>query len=202
MTDRTSAHARTWTQAPRSKYARSTRHARSTTRGRLLAVCAALTLLVAVIAPAPAETSASWSDSEHASATLTAMTVPAPHITECTASYVVLLGSTIKIMWKPGPGATYGKDDVSALGSPNIAGLIDGTGLLSGESTSGPDGNGVYTTTLSKGVLSDLLNLGQTFYVGVQATDPQSGWTSHVSYAEATVPILIGNGTCTVAQNG
>lgn len=172
-----------------------------TLRRRLVVAAVALLTLIALVAPIPEPTDASWGDDERASAELTSMTVAPPHITGCTASYVVLLGSTIKITWEPGPGATYGKGDVEALGSENVAGLIDGTGLLSGADVE-DNGDGTYTTTLESGLLSDLLKLGQTFYVGLQATDPASEWTSEPAYAQATVPILLGTGTCDVVENG
>ncbi|QPZ37512.1 hypothetical protein [Paramicrobacterium chengjingii] len=168
-------------------------------RGKVLALLSAILVALTLLMPAPEQTEASWTDGELAGATLVATTVPAPHITSCTASNVLLLGPRIILTWTV-PNNAYAGSDIEVYGNKDVAGLLNGIGLLSGASTTGPS-NGVYTTTYSGGLLGSLLG-SSAFYVGMEGVAPASGWKSKLSYVTATIPALLGSGTCSVTVNG
>lgn len=155
---------------------------------RLLAAAGVLAALLALAVSPPRPTDASWVDNERSTASFAAYTVPKPTITGCTASNV--LGSaSLKITWKynsttPTPSASFW------FSSTSLVNLV----LLPGStSTTGPVAN-EYTTTFSSGLLTGLL--GGPVYLGVAAT--QFGWQSQISSATATVPAVIGAGSCVI----
>lgn len=164
---------------------------------RRLAAAAAVTLALLLGASGPGRAEAAWSDSEHVSSVaMTALTVPAPVLDTCVASSVLVslsLTPRVVVTWHypsgpyDGTNARYYNSDSGILGLSLIA-------LGSGVTTTGPV-SGTYTSTFQGNLLSGLL--GGSADVGI-ATAHASGWTSLISSAHATFPLLIGAGTCTI----
>lgn len=155
---------------------------------RALVGMAVLAVAVALMVSPPRPTLASWVDTEQSTGSFAAYTVPKPTITGCTASNI-LGAASLKITWKynsttPAPSATFWFSSSSLLTLTLLPGSTTTTGPVSGE----------YTTTFSSGLLTGLL--GGPVYLGVAAN--QYGWQSQVSSATATVPALIGTGTCVI----
>jgi hypothetical protein len=152
-----------------------------------LAAAAALALLALPARP----TEAAWSDTEAGLGTISAATIPAPTAlaTACTASNV--LGSArISITWQLPAGYAIGEAAYKAGTNPL---LLEVVLLGSTLTTTGPSG-GSYTTTYTGGLLNAAL--GGTGYLSVSMQ--RSGWTSSQRLVTATLPALIGTGTCTV----
>ncbi|MCV9996613.1 hypothetical protein OIU93_20400 [Paeniglutamicibacter sp. ZC-3] len=164
-------------------------------RPNRLRLCAAIVMCAGLLlsSVSPAATTAAWKNAEHSSADFSALVVPAPIIDSCTAEIGIAgvnLKPRITLIWHyPSTeyalnDAQYWYGDVPAIGSLPVLGP-----LLYGEevSTTGTD-PGPYTSTFEGGLLTDLL--GGTTDVGVSATH-ESGWSSKVSTARATFPLLL-----------
>lgn len=152
-----------------------------------LAAVVALGLLTLPVRP----TEAAWSDAEAGLGTISAATIPAPTAlaTACTASNV--LGSArISITWQLPAGYAVGEAVYKAGTNPL---LLEVVLLGSALTTTGPSG-GSYTTTYTGGLLNAAL--GGTGYLSVSMQ--RSGWTSSQRLVTASLPALIGTGTCTV----
>ncbi|GAA2464577.1 hypothetical protein [Agromyces soli] len=151
---------------------------------------AAVVVLALMTFPAR-PTEAAWSDAEAGIGTVSAATIPAPTAlaTACTASNV--LGSArISITWQLPAGYAVGEAVYKAGTNPL---LLEVVLLGSTLTTTGPSG-GSYTTTYTGGLLNAAL--GGTGYLSVSMQ--RSGWTSSQRLVTASLPALIGTGTCTV----
>jgi len=152
-----------------------------------LVAAATLTLLAVPVR----STEAAWSDTEAGTGTISAATIPAPTAlaTACTASNV--LGSArISITWQLPAGYAIGEAVYKAGTNPL---LLEVVLLGSTLTTTGPSG-GSYTTTYTGGLLNAAL--GGTGYLSVSVQ--RAGWTSAQRLVTASLPALIGTGTCTV----
>jgi signal peptidase I len=159
-----------------------------------IAVIAGLVALAVPLAPPPTETLAAWTDPVTASAPFTSRVVPAPTITGCSAANVLLVGGRVTITWTLPTG--YTTSDIAYLLSSNgQASGVQVVPLSSSVATTGPATGGVYTTTFQGALLSNLL--GGQIVVGLRTVDASS-WTSADRIARATVPALVGPGSCTV----
>ncbi|MBV1777833.1 hypothetical protein KRR55_01755 [Paeniglutamicibacter sp. ABSL32-1] len=161
--------------------------------GAAAAMCAGL--LVALVPPAA--TTAAWTDAEHSSAGFAALVVPAPVIDSCTAESVLVnlsLRPRVILTWHyPSVGYTRaGAQYWSGTSVANLAQVSEGNGL----STTGAD-PGPYTSTFQGGLLAGLL--GGTAHVGISAGHA-SGWSSKISTARATFPLLVGSGSCVITN--
>lgn len=162
-------------------------------RARALAATLAAAAALAALTTIPVRsTDAAWTEPEAGRGTLGALSLPPPAISSCTARNVLVLGAEITIIWTPAAGYTSGESEFVAGSSPDLGSAL---GLLSGVSTTG---TGPYTTKFSAGALSGLL--GGTIYVGVRTTRDYGStvWRSTTPTATATIPALVGTGTCTV----
>lgn len=156
---------------------------------RVVVGLAALAVAAALLVSPPLPTLASWVDAENSTGNFAAYTVPKPTITACTASNVLGSGS-ITIKWKynstaPTPSSTF-------WFSPSSLGTLV---LLPGSTTTTGPVAGEYTTSFASGLLTGLL--GGQAYVGVAAN--QYGWGSQIAGATATLPAVIGSGSCVIA---
>ncbi|MFD6053651.1 hypothetical protein [Agromyces sp. NPDC060279] len=159
-------------------------------RSRAAVGLAAVAVLALLAFPAR-PTEAAWSDAEAGIGTVTAATIPAPTAlaTACTSSNV--LGSArISITWQLPAGYAIGEAVYKAGTNPL---LLEVVLLGSTLTTTGPSG-GSYTTTYTGGLLNAAL--GGTGYLSVSMQ--RSGWTSAQRLVTASLPALIGTGTCTV----
>jgi hypothetical protein len=156
---------------------------------RALVGLAVLALAAALLVSPPRPTLASWADTEKATGSFAAYTVPKPTITSCSSSNVLGSGN-ITIKWKynstsPTPTSTFWFSSSSLITLVLLPGSTTTTGPIAGE----------YTTSFSSGLLTGLL--GGPAYVGVAAN--QYGWGSQIAGATATLPAVIGSGTCVIA---
>lgn len=158
------------------------------------ALIAALVAVSASLAPQPTETLAAWTDPVSASAPFSARAIPAPTLTGCTAANVLLVGGRVTISWTLPAGYTT-SDIVYLLASSGQASGVQTVPLSSSVATTGPATGGVYTTTFQGALLSNLL--GGQVMVGVRTLDASS-WVSADRLARATLPALVGTGTCTI----
>ncbi|MDJ0338429.1 hypothetical protein [Cryobacterium sp. PH31-O1] len=137
-------------------------------------------------------------NSKVAASTVTAIVVPAPVIDTCTASSVLVslsLVPRVVLTWHYPTGGYVATNARYYNSNSGIAGLTL-VSLGSGVSTTGPV-TGTYTSTFTGSLLGGLL--GGSGDVGV-ATAHSSGWRSLISSAHATFPLLVGTGTCTIAN--
>lgn len=158
------------------------------------ALIVALVAVSASLAPAPTETLAAWTDPVSTSAPFSARAIPAPTLTGCTAANVLLAGGRVTISWTLPTGYTT-SDIVYLLASSGQASGVQTVPLSSSVATTGPATGGVYTTTFQGALLSNLL--GGQVMVGVRTLDASS-WVSADRLARATLPALVGTGTCTI----
>ncbi|SKC52427.1 hypothetical protein [Okibacterium fritillariae] len=98
------------------------------------------------------------------------------------------------ISWTLPAGYTT-SDIVYLLASSGQASGVQTVPLSSSVATTGPATGGVYTTTFQGALLSNLL--GGQVMVGVRTLDASS-WVSADRLARATLPALVGTGTCTI----
>lgn len=167
-----------------------------TVRIRLAGVVLIAGLLGIATVPPPQLTDASYVDPEYASGSaVTAIRLVPPQLTAVTTCHSALLGGTVMaVTWKwTGQIAPY----TGFTAAANTEWQIAGTAWQS-VPTTGPDANGVYTTTFTKTLLSGLLGglLGETFS-SIVRTKAWTGWVSPtVSTLTYTKPILT-NPTCT-----
>jgi hypothetical protein len=181
-------------------------HARR--RRPVVLVALALVSLVCIgrtIVPTP--TDAAWTATNVARATLSAATVLPPSVSGCSGT---ALSTTVRIDWSLPTSGGYTAADI-AFGV-NSSGLGTLTELLGGTTSATTEqDNGVYTTTLSSGLLSGIVQslLGETIYISLWTMyKPSSGisstWVSKpVGYA-VTYPLVLGlvGGTCSAAMTG
>jgi hypothetical protein len=156
---------------------------------RALVGIAVLAVAAALLVSPPSPTLASWTDTENSTGSFSAYTVPPPTITGCTSSNVLGSGN-ITIKWKynstlPTPSSTFWFSTSSVITLALLPGSTTTTGPVAGE----------YTTSFSSGLLAGLL--GGPAYVGVAAN--QFGWGSRIASATATLPAVIGPGSCAIA---
>ena len=155
----------------------------------LVALAAVLAVVVTLLVAPPGDTEASWVDREQSRGSFAAYSVPKPTITACTSSNVLGSGN-VTIKWRynstsPTPTPSFWFSTTSAITVILLSGSTTTTGPVSGE----------YTTSFSSGLLTGLL--GGNAYVGVAAS--QYGWQSPIATATASLPAVIGTGTCTIA---
>jgi hypothetical protein len=163
-------------------------------RTRAIALAVALAGTLAAVGAVPAEpTEAAWSGGQSGAASVAALTVPPPTLSSCTARNVLVLGAEIAVVWTPAAGYAATEAEFVTGSSPDLGSAL---GLLSGVTTTGTGPS--YTTTFSAGALSGLL--GGTIYVGVRTARNYGAvtWRSTTPTATATVPAVIGTGTCSV----
>ncbi|MGX5696665.1 hypothetical protein ACWKWP_10755 [Agromyces soli] len=161
-------------------------------RPRAAALVVALAGVLAALTAVPAEpTEAAWSRAETGAGAVSALTVPPPTLSACTARNVLILGAEITVTWTPAAGYASNEAEFVAGSSPDLGSAL---GLLSGVTTTGT--TAPYTTTFSAGALSGLL--GGTIYVGVRTARNYGStiWRSVTPTATATVPAVVGTGTC------
>ncbi|EMY34302.1 hypothetical protein D477_010381 [Arthrobacter crystallopoietes BAB-32] len=167
------------------------RRTREHVKLKLLALAAALALCGMV--PGPAATEAFWTDRENATASFTALVIPAPAITACEASSVLVSGKLVPkvvLTWQLPAGyqLEHVKYWYSDSGLLNLGLLTSGNGYT----TTGPTA-GTYTTTFDGGLLGGLLN--GSAIVGLSVAGPHS-WESDVASREATFPLVVGTNPC------
>ncbi|MEO8094390.1 MAG: hypothetical protein ABI632_05570 [Pseudolysinimonas sp.] len=159
---------------------------------RVLVGLGIIALGVALFVAPPAQTLASWSDAEVGTGSYSA-SLAKPAILTCTSKNVFLVGGEVTITWSypttiaasPAPTPAYFFSSV---------GLLNLTTLLGTQVTTTGPVSGVYTTKFGSTLLSGLL--GGTAYVGVGTV--QGTWASTAATATATIPALVGTGTCTI----
>lgn len=163
---------------------------------RIRALIAGLALVVLVLGLSGVRsTMAGWTDSEEASGSFSAATVPAPVLTnKCQyRSGVVDLGARVRIFWKLPAG--YQLDDIVVEASTSGLGsvLAPITGFyLSPNTTS--NGGGKHTTDVPTGLLGGLLGTGDELEIAFFAKH-ESGWRSKPA-AIASNAGLLGSGNC------
>lgn len=164
-----------------------------------VAVLATLALGMILLGPGLPRTDASYTDPEYAGASgVKAIRLVPPQIAAVTTCRSALLGgTTMAVTWKwTAQTAPYSGFTAAADTEWQIAGTA-----WQSVPTTGPDANGVYTTTFSSSLLSGLLGglLGETFTSNVR-TKAWTGWVSPtVSTLTYTKPIL-NSPTCTFAN--
>jgi hypothetical protein len=169
--------------------------ARRTLTG-VLSVLGVLLLGLVLFAPPVQKTDASFTDPEFAGGSgITAVRLVPPQITGVSTCRSALLGGNIMVVtWKwTAQTAPYSGFTAAADTEWQIAGTA-----WQAVPTTGPDVNGVYTTTFSSSLLSGLLGglLGESFNSNVR-TKAWTGWVSpNVSTLTYTKPIL-NTPTCT-----
>lgn len=169
--------------------------ARRTATG-VLAVLGVVLLGLTLFAPPLQRTDASYTDPEFAGGSgIHAVRLVPPQITGVSTCRSALLGGNIMVVtWKwTAQTAPYSGFTAAADTEWQIAGTA-----WQAVPTTGPDVNGVYTTTFTSSLLSGLLGglLGETFSSNVR-TKAWTGWVSPtVSTLTYTKPIL-STPTCT-----
>ena len=170
-------------------------------KGGLRAILAGL-LLVGLVVPAstaiaPEWTEATWSDAEHATGTLAAITVPAPIATaQCLAQPGLLgLAPSVTIYWRVPtgyPGYTAADAELRD-GGDTLLGTIGQ--LLLGKKIENTGTPAAYVTKIDTGILGGLLSGKWTYKIRLTKGD----WYSSDLTVVATVPALgLGSPTCTV----
>lgn len=150
-------------------------------------IAAVLAVLVFATVARPTPTDASWTHTENANSSFSAITVPAPDFVSCTSSATQMI-----ITWK------WDSNPSGALGASNLDFTVNMTGL--GSLTSGleqssvstaPNGTNTYKTTVTQGTLTGLLGslLGS---VNIAAVGDLNGWTSSSSSKTASVTVFLG----------
>ena len=162
-------------------------------RGRVAAVAMAAVVASAVLlAPAPAQTDAAFTDREYASAQFTALALQPPVIIDVTTCQrPSLLGGVtgqvvMAVLWRyPSTGAPY-----PPAGGASTVWSYQGT--VATAATTVDNGNGTYTTNFTNGVLSGLISGLSTLILGGSfSLDGQTAlgsWTS-ASSSQATMTI-------------
>ncbi|MFD6700795.1 MULTISPECIES: hypothetical protein [unclassified Microbacterium] len=156
----------------------------------VLAALGVLVLGLILFAPPLPQTDASYTDPEFAGGTgVSAVRLVPPQITAVTTCRSALLGGNIMVItWKwSAQTAPYSGFTAAANTEWQIAGTA-----WQAVPTTGPDANGVYTTTFTSSLLSGLLGglLGESFSSNVR-TKAWTGWVSPtVSTLTYTKPIL------------
>jgi signal peptidase I len=158
------------------------------------ALVAALAAVTLSLAPPPTETLAAWTDPVVTTAPFAAKVIPAPTITGCSAANVLLVGGRVTITWTL-PAGHSASDIVYLWSSNGQTSGVQTVPLSSSVATTGPAAGGVYTTTFQGALLSNLL--GGQVLVGVRTLDTSS-WISTDRLARASLPALVGTGSCTV----
>ena len=143
-------------------------------RAQLAAAAAVIAIAALAVSPPPSETTASFTDAEVASDTITAFIVPPPTVVSCTASGLLGLGATATLKWKFPAGSGYTVPTNVQFWFANSS-LIGDLLQISGNTvTTGPDGTGTYTTVFGSGLLTNLL--GGSATIGVSSK--LGTWTS------------------------
>ncbi|MGO1539982.1 MAG: hypothetical protein ACTHW3_11530 [Leucobacter sp.] len=178
------------------------RRRRPTLRRSLLATVAIVGLLLGLTSLQPPDTTAAaWSDTEFShSSPLTGAVLKAPIVTavqECRNP--LLSGNILSFRWKSPANSPI------TLVPATTQWLIQGQIASTQPTTTGPNANGEYTTTFTRGLLDGLLGglLGADFSVSVRAAVPTAGetWTSQQSSSVyVDVPLLLLAPTCTVTN--
>ena len=158
------------------------------------ALVAGLVAVTVSLAPPPTETLAAWTDPVMTTAPFAAKVIPAPTIAGCSAGNVLLVGGRVTITWTLPAGHTA-SDIVYLWSSNGQTSGVQTVPLGSSVATTGPAAGGVYTTTFQGALLSNLL--GGQVLVGVRTLDASS-WISTDRLARASLPALVGTGTCTI----
>lgn len=164
----------------------SGRHVKSSTarfrRGRTVAVLTALLVVLALVAPMPDQTEASWADGEVTTAKLTAMTVRAPQSLACS---VVNSGLLIKTYDYADLTWTSAQTNTSYEIGYRKPGDQEFTLLESDRTPIIDNGNGTYSATIPKESLTYVLDvLGLLQLLGTAKTEysvravSNSGWRS------------------------
>jgi len=162
----------------------------------ILAVLGVMLLGLILLSPPLQKTDASYADPEFAGGSqITAVRLVPPQITGVSTCRSALLGGNIMVVtWKwTALTAPYSGFTAAADAEWQIAGTA-----WQAVPTTGPDANGIYTTTFSSSLLSGLLGglLGESFNSNVR-TKAWTGWVSpNVSTLTYTKPILT-TPTCT-----
>ena len=163
---------------------------------RLLA--AALLLGVGLALPsAVAPSDATWTDSEAASASLSAATIPAPtHAAACRYVPGVLgLGARVEIYWKLPTGYQLSNvvTEASTSGLGSVLAPLTGFSLVT-NTTLLADGS--YRTNVPANLLGGLLGLGTELEIALSIADP-SGWRSQALRVATNAGLIAGiGGTC------
>lgn len=171
---------------------------------RALAVLALAGAVAASLLPGAAPTEAAFTDAEHAaSAPMSAVRLVSPQVQQITTCARPALTATtfLAVRWRfPATGAPY-----SGFTSANTRWVFENQ--VTTGTTTGPDANGVYTTSFSGNLISNLLDsiLGGTLDISVTTVySPSAGntWRSADDTAiTQQIPPLIGSPTCAF-ENG
>lgn len=164
---------------------------------RAAAALAAVGVVAALVLPAPEQTEAAWSDPEYASGTFTAMTVPAPIYTSCSASGLLGLTAVLTITWRAPAGSSgltleYGQSDSSGLLIPIISSLLGNveTNPVAGDP-------GAYRTVVNIGLLGGLLGGKKSIGLRYSLPNGANPWTSQYMKVTGTWYALgLGSPTC------
>lgn len=177
--------------------ARDTTGGRSTwARLRLGAI--AILACAGLAFPSVIETSdATWADTESASGSLSAATIPPPVLASaCKYNPGVLgLGARVEIYWRLPAGvqlsAVVVEASTSGLGS--VLAPLTGFSLTSNTTSTG---NGVYRTDVPTNLLGGLLGLGTELEIALSVADP-SGWRSQKAAVATNAGLIAGlGGSC------
>lgn len=139
-----------------------------------------------------ARTDASWAVPAAAVASLDAVTVLPPTIVSCTASGNVI-APALSVRWSFPPGTSYSVSENLNLYYSNNGLVPSLVPIGSGTATTGPDGEGVYTTVYDIGLLGGILGTK----AAVALETKLGGWTSTRVDRVATWPLVVGTATCT-----
>jgi hypothetical protein len=163
-------------------------------RSRLTAAAVAAgvsaSALILALVP-PTATAATWTDTEHAAGTFQASVLSAPVIESCTEHTVLVLGAHVTLTWRypPSTGHTLSAQYLSGPSPDKMTPITNPDSV----STTGPNHDGVYTSTFQGDLFAGLL--GGSAHIGLTTMLPGSSWTSKMSTAHATFPLL-GTRTC------
>ncbi|GGF49292.1 hypothetical protein GCM10010922_26510 [Microbacterium sorbitolivorans] len=164
-------------------------------RPTLRVLAATLLVCVGIILPSAATSSdATWNDSESASGSLSAATIPPPtRAASCTYSPGLLgLGARVQIYWYLPAGYSLG----SIVTEASTSGLGSALAPLTGFSLSANttlQSNGSYRTEVPTNLLGGLLGLGSELEISLSVADP-SGWRSQPLRVATNAGLIAGLG--------
>ena len=164
-----------------------------------LAIIATVGLVAGVASWNSSEASdAAWTDSEHASRGITAMTLLPPQITAVSTCTMPLLGvgTLMELRWRPPANSPV------PLTPANTEWRLAGQSSTVSPTTTGPNASGEYTTTFTRGLLDGLLggllgvDINLEFRTVVAHVGGETWRSPGVTTANVNVPLLGLTPTC------
>jgi len=167
-------------------------------RPSLRILAAALLVCVSVILPSTvASSDATWNDSESATGSISAATIPAPtRAANCAFNPGVLgLGARVQIYWYLPAGYSL-SDIVTEASTSGLGSVLAPLTGFSASANSTVQPNGSYRTDVPTNLLGGLLGLGSELEISLAVKD-QSGWTSQPIRVATNAGLLAGlGGSC------